>query len=74
MKKTYQLDLRIYEPANMYEVPIVVPMKLLTEDSTLKLGYHSVVLVLSEEEFEGICEWARTHASILKIIGSEKLD
>lgn len=74
VKHTYSLDLKIYEPANMYEVPWPMPESVLTMDGLLKLGYHTIVIFFSQQDFEEFSEWCGSHGNILKIVGSERLD
>jgi hypothetical protein len=73
-KHTYSIDLKIYEPANMYEVPFALPESIIDSQGNLKLGTRTIVTLCTEEQFEEICEWCRTHGGILKILGSERLD
>lgn len=71
--KTYAFDLKIYEPAAYTEIPFLPPPEMLTDKSTLKLGYHRVVLTLTEEKFEYLMAWAARNGAIMKVIGSEVL-
>lgn len=72
-KRVYSIDLKIYEPANMYEVPFPLPESVLTNDGFLKLGYQTVVMHCTEEIFDEFNEWCHGHGAILKIVGSEIL-
>jgi hypothetical protein len=74
VKKTYSVDFKVYEAANMYEIPFQVPEIMLTIDGNLKLGVHSMEIHCTEEQFDGLCAWCHNNGAILKIIGSEKLD
>lgn len=70
-KQTYAIDLNVYEPANMYELPFKIPEEMVTMSGTLKLGYHTIAMQLTEEELEEVYAWCFAHGSILKIVGSE---
>lgn len=73
-KFTYSLDLKIYEPANMYELPFRVPEEITNSSCLLKLGYHTIIMLFTAEEFEEFCDWVSVHGSTLKVVGSERLD
>lgn len=73
-KKTYILDIKIYEPANIYEVPFPLPEKMSNSESIFKLGTHSITVHWEPELMDEFYEWCSTRGSILKIIGSEKID
>ncbi len=70
---TYSIDLKIYEPANIGELPFALPLKIM-HSSILILGYHTVVMAFTEEEFTQFCEQVGQHGLTLKIIGTERLD
>ena len=70
---TYSIDLKIYEPANMYEVPFQLPESVLTLDGLLKLGYHTIIMQCTEDIFEEFNDWCHSHGCVLKIVGSERL-
>ena len=72
-KHAYAVDLKIYEPANIYEVPFAFPENMSNADSLLKLGYHTVVAHCTEAYLEEFEEWVGKHQSILKIIGVTKM-
>ena len=68
----YAITLKVYEPANMYELPIRVREKMIDEHGNLKLGYQSFETEMSQEEFEEIMLWFANNESIAKVIGVEK--
>lgn len=72
-KVIYEFTIKVYEPANMYEIPIRFPGKLIDEHGNLKTGYHAMKVEITDTVFEEFMEWARTHGSILKVIGTQKL-
>jgi len=72
-KNVYSIDLKIYEPANIYEVPFAFPENMSNADSLLKLGYHTVTSHCTEAYLEEFEDWVRSHQSILKIIGVTKI-
>lgn len=71
---TYSIDLKIYENANIYEVPFPLPEKMSDSQSNLKLGYHTVVVHWEPSLVDEFYTWCSTHGTIIKIIGSEKID
>ena len=73
-RKTYSLDIKIYEPANIYEVPFPLPEKMSDSKSLFKMGYHNIVVHWEPSLVDEFYEWCSTHGSIIKILGSEKLD
>jgi len=74
-RKTYSIDLKIYEKANIYEVPFPLPEKVSDSKSLLKLGYHQDIIVFWDTDlFEEFIEWCYNHGTILKILDYEKLD
>ncbi len=70
-KPSYQLDIIVYERANMYELPVVVPSHM-TSDSYLKPGPYSIEVFWNESMFNQFMAWAGK-TSILKVIGTTKL-
>ena len=72
-KCTYALDIKIYEPANIYEVPFGLPEKMSNADSLLKMGYHTVPILCTEAELEEFQDWVSKHQFIMKIIGVTKM-
>ena len=74
MKHTYAIDVKVYERANMYELPFQVPEDVTDHDCCLKLGVHTIVASLTEEEFDQAMDWCFRHGAMLKVIGTEKID
>lgn len=72
-KHTYSIDFKIYEPANIAELPFALPIQM-NNNSVLKLGYHNVKMVFSEDEFDDFCEQVGRYGVVIKMIGSERLD
>lgn len=72
-KHTYSIDFKIYEPANIGELPFALPIQM-NNNSVLKLGYHNVKMVFTQEEFDKFCSEVSNHGIILRMIGSERLD
>ena len=70
---TYSIDLKVYEPASMYEVPFPVPEAMRDTNGHLKVGYHNMNLACQEDRFENLLEWGNRNGSILKIIGWQRL-
>lgn len=71
-KVVYEFVLKVYEPANMYEVPLAIPGKHIDEHGNLKLGYRVVRAEMTDDEFENFMEWARKNENILKVVGTQK--
>ena len=72
-KRTWALDLKIYEPANIYEVPFQFPDNMSNADSLLKLGYHTIAAYCTEKDIDEFQEWVSKNQSILKVIGVTKM-
>ena len=70
---TYSIDFKIYEPANIGELPFELPIQM-NNNSVLTLGYHNAKMVFTDEEFEQFCEQVGNNGMVLKIIGTERLD
>jgi len=68
-KKPVELDIKVYEPANMYEVPFALPSSVVDSDSNLRIGYHTLRANCTEQELSGFQTWASSHENILKVIG-----
>jgi hypothetical protein len=73
-KKTYSIDLKIYEKANIYEVPFPLPEKMSDSQSIFKLGYHNIVVHWEPSLVDEFYTWCSSNGTIMKIIGSEKID
>lgn len=69
---TYILDIKVYEPASIMEVPFY-PHSKMEKDGVLVPGYHSVRMTCTEDQFDEFMEWERRNQNILKVIGSEKV-
>lgn len=68
--QTYSVDLRVYEPANMGEIPFMLPPHLYN-GNTLRTGYQNMNVTWSSGTWDEFCEWVKNNQVVMKIIGSE---
>jgi hypothetical protein len=73
-RKTFSVDFKVYEKANIYEIPFPLPEKASDSQSLLKLGYQNIVVFWDTDLFEEFIKWCHNHGSILKVLDYEKLD
>lgn len=80
MKKTYAIDIRIYEPTFRSEFPYQVkgnPSKIFGqssegEGSMMQPGYFTLAVEMTEEELDGLYEWAGK-VGWMKLLGHHTL-
>lgn len=68
----YEIDLKVYTPAHLYEIPFWMPNKILN-GSRLVPGYHYLTVEWPEETMEAFLTWAYKNGNTLKVLGHEKI-